>query len=181
MANTSKRNAKSKSSASTSSSKSSRGRTSVPFYSDLIGLAGSLLHSTQESGAEKISTFADATRNFASDFENIPNIQTYVSSAADQMENLAGYVSETSLEEMVADAGEFAKRYPIATAAFAVAAGFSFVRIVRSSNTPTTTHRSRRRSNKPQPSAQSTRRRATSVSKHKANGRGHAETSANAA
>ena len=62
--------------------------------------------------------------------DNIPNLQTYVSATAEQMENLSDYVSATSLEDMIDDAASFARRYPLSTAAFAVAAGFGFIRLI---------------------------------------------------
>ncbi len=119
-------------SSSTSSSKTSgaRPRGTSPFYGDILGIAGSLLRNRQEAGAEKINSLASAARSFAADLTDIPNIQTYVDAAADQMETLSDYVSENSMETMVEDASDFAKRHPVATAAFAVAVGFGFTRMM---------------------------------------------------
>ena len=100
------------------------------FYSDMLGIAGSILRSRQAAGAEKISSLADAARNFAEDMTDSPNIKTYVTGAADQMENLSDYVTGSSLEEMVDDATQIAKRYPIATVVFATAVGFGFTRMM---------------------------------------------------
>ena len=69
------------------------------FYSDMLGIAGSMLRSRQAAGAEKISSLADAARNFAEDMADSPNIKTYVTGAAEQMENLSDYVTGSSLEE----------------------------------------------------------------------------------
>ena len=118
------------SSAASSKTSGSRPRASSPFYGDVLGIAGSLLRNRQEAGAEKINSLAGAARNFAADLTDIPNIQTYVDAAADQMETLSDYVSENSMETMVEDATDFARRHPVATAAFAVAAGFGFTRLM---------------------------------------------------
>ena len=119
-------------SSSTSSSKPSgpRLRSASPFYGDILGIAGSLLRNRQEAGAGKINSLAGAARTFAADLGDIPHIQTYVDAAAEQMENLSDYVSENSMETMVEDASDFAKRHPVATAAFAVAVGFGFTRMM---------------------------------------------------
>jgi hypothetical protein len=130
MAKSSNRNRK-------STSQSKGRRTSMPFLNDVIGIAGSLLRSRQEAGSEKIITVAEATRGFASDFADFPHIQTYVNGAADQMDALADYVAEADLEDMISDAGRFAKRYPMATMAFAIASGFAFTRIMASKDRST--------------------------------------------
>lgn len=126
------------SSSSSKSSKNSRGRgnnrSASAIYGDVLGIAGSLFRPRQEAGAEKIGTFADAARNFASDMTDIPYVQTYVSAAADQMEMLSEYVVDNDLEQMVEDAAGLAKRHPVATAAFAVAAGFGFYRMMTHNN-----------------------------------------------
>jgi hypothetical protein len=179
MANTSKRNGKTNSTS--SDSKSSRSNKAVPFYSDVISLAGTLLHSTQKSGAEKISTFAEATRNFADDFEKIPNIQTYVTAAADQMDTLSEYVTETTLEEMMSDASDFAKRNPVATTALAIAVGFGLTRIIGSMGSVNEVYRSKRRSDKTRTATSTSKRRSPSPNNSKANERGHAESASNAA
>lgn len=112
-------------------SRQSRGGTSAsPFYGDILGIAGSLFRNRQQAGAEKIGSLADAARNFAADLTDIPNIQTYAHAAAEQMESLSDYVSDNSMEQMVEDAMNIAKRHPVATAAFAVAVGFGFTRLM---------------------------------------------------
>jgi hypothetical protein len=105
-------------------------RPSTPMYGDILGIVGSLMRHRQESGAAKIGSMANAARNFAADLADIPNVKTYVHAAANQMENLSDYVSDSSLEQMMKDATAFAKRHPTATAAFAVAAGFGFTRLM---------------------------------------------------
>lgn len=119
------------SSASSAKSRQGGGGSSASaFYGDILGIAGSLFRNRQQAGAEKIGSLADAARNFAADLTDIPNIQTYAHAAAEQMESLSDYVSDNSIEQMVEDAMNIAKRHPVATAAFAVAVGFGFTRLM---------------------------------------------------
>jgi hypothetical protein len=184
MANKSKRSQKSSSSQSRTGGQRSRRSGSIPFYSDVIGLAGGLLRNRQESGAEKIDTMAQATRNFAGDFDSIPHIQSYMSAAADQLETLADYVAESSLENMVEDAGTFTKRHPMATMAFAVAAGFAFTRMFTSNSSSQRSSSDdgppKTRRNQAGSAASAGRARSASSRKVKANGRDTSHASANA-
>jgi hypothetical protein len=150
------------------SGKRSAGASYAPIYNDILGIAGTLLRGRQKVGAEKIGSFADAARNLAHDLPDIPNVQTYVKAAADQMENLAEYVAGHSLEQIVEDGTAVAKRYPIATAAFAIAAGFGFTRLMMGhSGTTTKGTRTTRRAS----SSSSQRKRSASSSRPKANGK----------
>jgi hypothetical protein len=157
-------------------------RSTSPFYGDILAIAGSLLRNRQEAGAEKIRSLAGAARGFAADLPDIPNIRTYAAAAADQMETLSDYASDTSMEQMVEDATDLAKRHPVATAAFAVAAGFGFVRLMTHAGsghgeTKQKTRTSSTRSDAKKPTA--SRKRA--AIKARANGRDSSHGSANAA
>jgi hypothetical protein len=156
---------------------------SNPFYGDILGIAGSLLRNRQAAGAEKIGSLADAARNFAHNLTDIPNIQTYATAAAEQMENLSDYVTDSSLEQMVDDATGFAKRYPVATAVFAVAVGFGFTRLMTHNAGD---HREAPRKSGPRTARRgavkstSSKKRATSSLKPRANGRDTSHERANA-
>jgi ElaB/YqjD/DUF883 family membrane-anchored ribosome-binding protein len=186
MANTTKRRRTSPTSGAQARRRASRQTTSSPFYADAIGFAGSLLRSRQDVGAEKISDVAQSVRKFATEFESLPNIQNYVSAAADQMEMLADYVSETRLENIVDDANSFARQHPVATMAFAVAAGFTVTRILagegqslRGDGTATNVRNAKTRrgtSSKRAATGQSNRR---APRKSQANGRDTAASAAN--
>ncbi len=152
---------------------------SMPFYTDIMNIAGSMLRSRQEMGSEKIASVAQTTRNFAGEFNDIPNIQTYVEAAADQMENLSEYVADTSLEDMITDATTVARHNPVATLAFTAVVGFAITRMFaghRSEGDASTSGSNRGRSK-----ATASRSRSTSGLKAKANGRDTAHASANAA
>lgn len=100
------------------------------LYSDMLGLAGGLLRSRQEQGAERIANLAEAARSVVNELNDVPTLQTYVESVVDQLDHLSDYVAERNLEDMVGDATRFARQYPLATMAFAVAAGFGFTRVL---------------------------------------------------
>ena len=86
------------SSAASSKTSGSRPRASSPFYGDVLGIAGSLLRNRQEAGAEKINSLAGAARNFAADLTDIPNIQTYVDAAADQIDRKSTRLNSSHLD-----------------------------------------------------------------------------------
>jgi ElaB/YqjD/DUF883 family membrane-anchored ribosome-binding protein len=112
----------------TGSSESARGATSQ-IYDDILSLAGSLIGSRKQRGAESLSSLAEATREYGANLE-IPHVSAYVSSAADQLDYLSEYMSGNNLETMVADAGDFAKRHPAAALGLAAAAGFGITRLM---------------------------------------------------
>lgn len=114
------------------SGRSGSQRHATPFYNDLMGIAGSLLRSRQQDGAEKISSLAGAARNMAAELPEVPYVQTYVSATADQIDMLADYVSQNSLEQMVEDGTALAKRHPVLTLASAIAVGYVVTRLAAS-------------------------------------------------
>jgi hypothetical protein len=155
----------------------------TPIYGDILGIVGSLMRHRQESGAAKIGSMASAARNFAADLTDIPNVRTYVHAAANQMETLSDYVSDSSLEEMMADATAFAKRYPMATAAFAVAAGFGFTRLMTHGNADhrsTSSNAGKRTAARSNTTTKATGKRARSNGTVKANGKDSSHDRANA-
>lgn len=170
---------------STSSTKNSTRRSAQragsAIYSDIMGIASSLLRTRKESGAEKISSVAGAARNFAAEMSDSPNIQTYVDAAADQMENLSDYVQNNTLEQMGDDALVYAKRYPITTVAFAIAVGFGFTRLMAQGGNDsyfTTSNGTTRKSGSGVKKSAATTNRA--AVKAKGNGRAPAQETTNA-
>lgn len=165
---------------SSSSNTKQRGKTrtaasaSIPMYSEIMSLMGSLMHNRQAAGASTIGSLADAARGFATDLADNPRVKTYVNSAADQIESLSDYVSENSLEQMLEDATSVAKRYPVATASLAIAAGYGFTRLMTNgrddqtrSNKSTRSHRSATNTNK---SSKSSRKRTSAAANLRSNG-----------
>ncbi len=120
---------------------SSRGATSQ-IYDDILSLAGSLIGSRKEKGADQLTAFADATRQYGESLD-IPHINAYVSSAADQLDYLSDYMVDNDLEKMLADAAAFAKRHPAAAFGLVAAAGFAVTRFASMRQAPPARGRAR--------------------------------------
>jgi hypothetical protein len=58
-------------------------------------------------------------------------MKAYATTAADSLEELADYVTESDLSEMVADAREFTRRHPLATLGGSIAAGLIITQLVQ--------------------------------------------------
>jgi hypothetical protein len=140
------------------------------LQSDVLGIAGSMFRGRQAAGAEKIASVADAARKLSEDLSDIPSVQSYVESAADQMEYLSDYVAENSLEQMVDDG-----------AAFALGYGFTKLMTGDDSSERNVAPRSRRKTakNAGRP-PQARKRSAASAKKAKANGKDGSHAAASA-
>jgi hypothetical protein len=105
--------------------------TSNYFLDDALALAGTLAERKKEWGAEKISEFAEATREFAASMTSIPNLGNYVNAAAESLEDFSDYVSQTEFEQIVVDASTFARRHPVVVMTGGVLAGLAVVEVLR--------------------------------------------------
>ncbi len=97
---------------------------------DVMALAGTLVRSQKDMGADKLNSLASLTREYAASMTDLPNLRVQVASAADSLEGVADYVMHTEIEQMVGDAGTFARRHPLATLAMTVAAGMAASRLM---------------------------------------------------
>lgn len=100
------------------------------IFDDVLALAGTLVRSQKDMGAEKLNSLASLTREYAASMTDLPNLRVQVASAADSLEGVADYVMHTEIEQMVGDAGTFARRHPLATLAVTVAAGMAASRLM---------------------------------------------------
>jgi hypothetical protein len=64
-------------------------------------------------------------------FHDLPFLRDYTEAAADRLDELAVYVDDTELPDIINDIATFAKRQPMATLALTVAAGFVTSQLVR--------------------------------------------------
>lgn len=101
------------------------------FLDDLLAMAGSLANSRKEYASTQLENFADAMRQFSETMPSMPTVKTYAETAADGLEDLASYVLESDLSEMISDARELARRHPIATFGGSVLAGVVLTQIVQ--------------------------------------------------
>jgi hypothetical protein len=100
------------------------------IFDDVLALAGTLARGRKDLGADKLQSLASSTRNFAASMADLPNLKVHVATAADSLESLSDYVMHTEIEQMVGDAGTFARRHPFATFAATIAAGVAVSRFI---------------------------------------------------
>jgi hypothetical protein len=128
------------------SSTSGRGRNgnggSRGIFDDILGMAGSLAGSRKDYAATKLETLAESVREFASAVPEIPNVEAYARTAAESLEGLAQYITESDVETMVEDAREFARNHPVVTLAGTVAAGLIVVQMMHTRRSPKSRSRS---------------------------------------
>jgi ElaB/YqjD/DUF883 family membrane-anchored ribosome-binding protein len=101
------------------------------LFGNAISLAGVIARNGKDLGAEKILALADATRNYSGTVASVPNVKEYVTLAAESLEGLAEYVTDTEFEKMIDDAGDFARRHPWAVVGAGLAAGLLAAQILR--------------------------------------------------
>jgi hypothetical protein len=101
------------------------------IFDDVLALAGTLARGRKDLGADKLHSLASLTREYAASMTDLPNLRVQVASAADSLEGVADYVMHTDIEQMVGDAGTFARRHPLATLAVTVAAGMAASRLMQ--------------------------------------------------
>lgn len=113
-------------------SRSKRGQRARPgFMDDLLAMAGSLAGSRKDYAAEQLETLAESVREFAESMPPIPTMRSYAATAADSLDELADYVVESDIGEMVQDARELMRRHPLATFGGSVAAGLIITQLVQ--------------------------------------------------
>ena len=105
------------------------------IYDDVVALASSLMRSRKDYGADKLDSLAEATREFAAALPEMPTLRVYVNSAAERLDELSGYMMNTEFDDMFEDAGEFARRHPMATFGIAIAAGVGAARLIHMPST----------------------------------------------
>lgn len=113
-------------------SRSRDNREGPAFLDDLLAMAGSLANSRKQYASSQLETLADSVREFSDSLPSMPAVKTYANTAADSLEDLAGYVLESDLPEMVNDARELARRHPLATFGGSVLAGIVITQLVQS-------------------------------------------------
>lgn len=102
------------------------------FLDDLLAMAGSLASRRKEHASAQLEDLAEGLRQFSDALPSIPAVKTYAETAADSLEDLASYVVDSDLPDIVADARDFARRHPLATFGGSVAAGLIVTQIVHS-------------------------------------------------
>jgi len=142
------------------------------IFDDVLALAGTLARGRKDVGADKLQSLASLTREYAASMTDLPNLRVQVASAADGMENVADYVMHTEIEQMVGDAGNFARRHPLATLAVTIAAGMAASRLMYRQPVKMTAAASRKAG--PRRASTSGARKRTTQARRNTNGHAHA-------
>ncbi len=120
--------------------------TSSRVLDDILALAGTLLRSRKDYGADKLNSLAQATREYANSLSDAPSLHSYVASASENIDELADYVMHTEIDQIIQDAGNFARRHPIATLGVTIGVGLLAGNMMRGSRSTSTAANSRRAS-----------------------------------
>lgn len=100
------------------------------IFDDVLGFAETLLQSRKSDGAVKLHEIAEATRGYAASMLGIPIISEQVDVASGSIDDFANYIDDNDTEQMIEDAGTFARSRPIATFLVALAAGLAATRLL---------------------------------------------------
>jgi vacuolar-type H+-ATPase subunit H len=95
--------------------------------------ATSFADQRKNDAAKSVSDIASSLRETGKTFEERPNIQALVGSAADGLEQLATGLRESSFADLYGEAEAYARRSPVVVGAVAAAAGFLLARFIKSS------------------------------------------------
>ncbi len=107
------------------------GRNGPAFFDDILNMAGSLASSRKDYAAAQLENVADSVRQFTDAMPEIPTMKAYAEAAADTLEDLAAYVTESDLSEIAADAREFTHRHPLMTLGGSIVAGLVITQLVQ--------------------------------------------------
>ena len=97
------------------------------------GQATSFADGRKDDAAQSIADLASSLRDSGKTFEGRPNIQAFMGSAAEGLEQLAGGIRQRSFAELYGEAETYAKSRPVAFGAATIAAGFFLARFIKSS------------------------------------------------
>lgn len=108
------------------------GRDGPALLDDLLVMAGSLASSRKEFASAQLGDLAASVRQFSDSLPSLPTVKTYVETAAESLEDLASYVLDSDLPDIIADAREIARRHPLVTFGGSVVAGLVLTQLAQS-------------------------------------------------
>ncbi len=88
----------------------------------------------KDDAAQSVSDLASSLRETGKTFGERPNIQAFVGSAADGLDQLATGLRERSFAEIYGEVEGYARRSPVMVGAVAAVAGFLLARFIKSSS-----------------------------------------------
>lgn len=87
----------------------------------------------KDDAAQSVADLATSLRSTGDAFEGRQNIQAFVGSAADGLEQLANSIRDRSFIELYGEAERYARDRPVAVGAVTLVAGFLLARFIKSS------------------------------------------------
>jgi uncharacterized phage infection (PIP) family protein YhgE len=103
----------------------------------VIGEARDLAEERKAAAADNVVRLSRAVHDAADQLGGeLPQAAGYIHSAADRLQSASKTLRERSVEDMVGDFSDFARRQPVAALAGAVLAGFALARFLKSSQSP---------------------------------------------
>jgi hypothetical protein len=84
--------------------------------------------------AQSVADFATSLRESTASFDDRPNIQAFVDSAAEGLDQLADSIRQRSFADIYGDIEDVMRRRPAAVAAVSVAVGFLAARFIKASS-----------------------------------------------
>ena len=115
------------------------------MFESARGQATGFADRRKDDAAQSIADIASSLRETGKSFGDRPNIASFVGTAADGLEQLAGGIKERSFADLYGEAEDFARRQPLTFGAVALLAGFVAARFIKSSAEELSdTHASRR-------------------------------------
>jgi hypothetical protein len=110
---------------------------------DATAEAQNLLHERKNQGAERMSGLARAAREAAERFDHeSPTAARCVRQAADRIDRVSDTIRHSSLDQLMHDVADFARRQPVAFFGASVLAGVALSRVLKSANGSSPTSRS---------------------------------------
>ena len=108
---------------------------------DVKDRARSFAEEQKNRGAERLDGLADTAQRAADGIQDeAPEAARYIRQAADGVHRFSSDIRDRSLEDMVSEASDFARRQPLLVIGGAVLAGLALSRFLRSSSGCATEH-----------------------------------------
>jgi CHASE3 domain sensor protein len=98
----------------------------------LVGLARPMVNSEKEWMVERMSELANASQEYATSLDETPNLASYISTAAESLQEFADYVNENEFDKILKDSTEYARRHPVAVIIGGAIAGLVVTQMLRS-------------------------------------------------
>lgn len=104
------------------------------LYETARSQATSFADQRKNDAAQSVADLAASLRETGGTFGERPNIQAFVGSAADGLEQLADGLRDRSFAEIYSDVEDYCRRSPMTVAAGAAVAGFLLARFIKASS-----------------------------------------------